>query len=1118
MANKAKTHKINSNKKTHNKPKHEHKSLEKKIEHTHHPVHHEKTNLNFMLVMLVAVVALVSIIVMIVGTTQMRSTDATDNTGQVYLASSQANVNLAGTQSTFLGTPGEIYKGESFTAILFISEGTAPYTITSVDCGNGIVTYPNVVLSTNTAQYNTACSFTQTDTYTIEIKGHDSTVRSYEQCSDVAVTANVPGQTCTTTESSSPKSFTATWTVKVVEKATTAKELTATININENARKIKKGGNVPVFVMVSGGVPPYTVELYCGNEVINMNGQQVERNMMYRGTCTYDATGNFTIYAKVYDKSSSIAATAKVTGVLTTEQIEIEVVEDELGTAITCPSLVPPNPEVFCPGGVIVPTYIDNCVMGYTCTYPTPVARLSTNTDAITVGQSVTFTLSFYGGVAPYHDITLYCGDGTSKPLASTSTTTTGSCLYTTANTYTAYAIGYDSLGTVSRLTADVIGLRNIKLTSNDVTITVTKSVPTATLTASATSITEGNFITFTATFTGGVAPYHDVIFYCGDETTGTITSAGGTGGGSSGGDSSEKEIYIATCTYATANTYTAYAIGYDSAGAISKVTAEVIGFKNVKIQSNNVIITVTEQEFLVQLNMPSLGYLDEVVSVSANVEGGVWPYTLLQFTCGNENCPTLTPIYCKFGELIYYEADSNGCPVNPVCEKFVENVNAYVIGDDGDSTEPVGRFSKQCIYSQIGDYVVTVSVQDAEGVIKTTTSEITIVPQILRATLIAPSTAIINEEALVTVNALGGVEPYKYKILCGNEDTKIHTRATAEVVYVPYTTSNTKTCIYDKTGTYLITAYVIDTANAFVTVNTQILVVNPIIATLVQDYVETENQGRGQKVTFNLTIAGGISPYAGVTLICGNGEEVPLVNGTTLGLNTLFIEACHYNLSDGITTYAIFARGTDTAPVPNLFISNNLTFTEETEVQPPDVEEDTHRGGGGGGGTTYCTPSWTCTEWSTICMNTELTRICTDKYNCGSIFNKPIETLYCSKTSTTTSAQAQTDTGNDAQSGDTQKLSQAEIEQAKAKSAIWSILILAIVIACVLGIYFAFIRPHHEAMYSETERKLEDWVSAEETQGYGKGQLKEFLVKKGYPEKDIDSAIKRARPKAKAK
>ena len=47
------------------------------------------------------------------------------------------------------------------------------------------------------------------------------------------------------------------------------------------------------------------------------------------------------------------------------------------------------------------------------------------------------------------------------------------------------------------------------------------------------------------------------------------------------------------------------------------------------------------------------------------------------------------------------------------------------------------------------------------------------------------------------------------------------------------------------------------------------------------------------------------------------------------------------------------------------------------------------------GGGGSICTPNWECDSWGS-CVNSEQTRICTDRRNCGKNTNKPAETQEC--------------------------------------------------------------------------------------------------------------------------
>ena len=65
---------------------------------------------------------------------------------------------------------------------------------------------------------------------------------------------------------------------------------------------------------------------------------------------------------------------------------------------------------------------------------------------------------------------------------------------------------------------------------------------------------------------------------------------------------------------------------------------------------------------------------------------------------------------------------------------------------------------------------------------------------------------------------------------------------------------------------------------------------------------------------------------------------------------------------------------------------------------------EVTTGGGGGGGG---CSPSWTCTAFSSCQPNGTQTRNCTDANNCGTNFGKPNESQSCTYTPPSGGAQA---------------------------------------------------------------------------------------------------------------
>ena len=50
----------------------------------------------------------------------------------------------------------------------------------------------------------------------------------------------------------------------------------------------------------------------------------------------------------------------------------------------------------------------------------------------------------------------------------------------------------------------------------------------------------------------------------------------------------------------------------------------------------------------------------------------------------------------------------------------------------------------------------------------------------------------------------------------------------------------------------------------------------------------------------------------------------------------------------------------------------------------------------GGGGGGWFCSEYWECSNWSECMPDGTQTRVCTDKNNCGTVFNKPVEIRSC--------------------------------------------------------------------------------------------------------------------------
>lgn len=80
---------------------------------------------------------------------------------------------------------------------------------------------------------------------------------------------------------------------------------------------------------------------------------------------------------------------------------------------------------------------------------------------------------------------------------------------------------------------------------------------------------------------------------------------------------------------------------------------------------------------------------------------------------------------------------------------------------------------------------------------------------------------------------------------------------------------------------------------------------------------------------------------------------------------------------------------------------------------------------------------------------------------------------------------------------------------------AVLTTIMAVVIIGVVVGAYFGLIKPNQiQTPSSDTEKKLEQWIESEEIKGYQPAQLKEFLLTKGYDEKEVNKAVKHASKK----
>ncbi len=139
------------------------------------------------------------------------------------------------------------------------------------------------------------------------------------------------------------------------------------------------------------------------------------------------------------------------------------------------------------------------------------------------------------------------------------------------------------------------------------------------------------------------------------------------------------------------------------------------------------------------------------------------------------------------------------------------------------------------------------------------------------------------------------------------------------------------------------------------------------------------------------------------------------------------------------------------------------------------------------------CQESWTCLSWST-CANGIQTRTCYDQNNCGTTLNKPVGQQSCQEFTT----QDQTKT--------TTPPVQEKSFFSENKGLIIAVALAAVLL--VLGLLYYFKWKGKEASLAE----VKEWISSEREQGVSDEDIRSSLEKRGWEEKDIKAALKKAK------
>ncbi|MGV8150581.1 MAG: hypothetical protein ACP5NV_02530 [Candidatus Woesearchaeota archaeon] len=195
-------------------------------------------------------------------------------------------------------------------------------------------------------------------------------------------------------------------------------------------------------------------------------------------------------------------------------------------------------------------------------------AKLETsNTDSMQ-GDYVSFEVIPEGGEKPYHDMMLYCGDGTTVPVENIGSGMIdryqGRCRYANVGKYEAYAIVYDSNKKQS-----ATGINGNMATTNKILITITPRIVNhivyAQISASDTTIREGEDVEIALNIEGALSPYRSIVVHCGEHDVTRYDYV--------------QDTLSVTCEYNNDGTYSVY--------------AEIYDFIDMKIISNVVDIDV---------------------------------------------------------------------------------------------------------------------------------------------------------------------------------------------------------------------------------------------------------------------------------------------------------------------------------------------------------------------------------------------------------------------------------------------------------------------------------------------------------------------------------------------
>src|SRR5881396_702319 len=464
-------------------------------------------------------------------------------------------------------------------------------------------------------------------------------------------------------------------------------------------------------------------------------------------------------------------------------------------------------------------------------------AIFSYNPSSPQVGQQVTFSASASGGTTPY-SFSWSFGDGASGTGSSTSHT------YSSAGTFNVVLTVKDSSSPQQTATSQQ-------------SVSVSSPPPglTASFVYSPSSPQIGQQVTFTASASGGTAPYTDSWSF---------------GKGSS-----------ATHTYSSAGSFTVTLTVKDSGVPQQTVTSQ----KTVTVTSPPPPLSAS---FTYSPSSPQVG---QTVSFTGSASGGTSPYSY-SWSFGDGSTGTgssVTHTYASTGSftIVLTVSDSSSpqqtttsqqsitvsstppaltasftySPSSPQAGQQVTFTASASGGTTpytfswsfGDGSTGTGS-SVTHSYSSPGSFTVTLTVKDSSSPQQTASSQHTVTvssasPTLTTSFTYSPSSPEVGQQVTFTATVSGGTSPYSYSWNFGDGAT-----GTGSSVAHAYTSA----------GTFIVALTVKDSGSPQQTASSQqsITVSNPPPTLTASFTYSPSSPQAGQQVTFTASAIGGTTPY----------------------------------------------------------------------------------------------------------------------------------------------------------------------------------------------------------------------------------------------------------------